>query len=167
MAKPLQKIMRYVGQHGIVWPRDIEAIGLPREYLVRLQRQGLLRAREGENDARTHLLLGPWVHGVDSTGKTRSGGREFGPAAAIDYEEVVLRWMDHYLKGTGNGVDRERPVCYFVIGRNQWRDADQWPPAARAMPAFLAPQTSGTSLGRLQTAPFDNDNKDQLQRVCI
>ena len=42
MAKPLQKIIRYVGQHGIVRPRDIEAIGLPREYLVRLHRQGQL-----------------------------------------------------------------------------------------------------------------------------
>jgi predicted transcriptional regulator of viral defense system len=48
MAKPLQKIMRYVGQHGIVRPRDIEAIGLPREYLVRLHRQGRLsRPRRG------------------------------------------------------------------------------------------------------------------------
>ena len=42
MGKPLQKIMRYFGQHGIVRPRDIEAIGLPREYLVRLHRQGKL-----------------------------------------------------------------------------------------------------------------------------
>ena len=32
--------MHYVGQHGIVRPRDIEAIGLPREYLLRLHRQG-------------------------------------------------------------------------------------------------------------------------------
>jgi predicted transcriptional regulator of viral defense system len=42
MAKALQKIMRYVGQHGMVRPRDIEAIGLPREYLIRLHRQGKL-----------------------------------------------------------------------------------------------------------------------------
>jgi len=40
MVEPLKKIMRYFGQHGIVRPRDIEAIGLPREYLVRLHRQG-------------------------------------------------------------------------------------------------------------------------------
>jgi predicted transcriptional regulator of viral defense system len=40
MPKPYQKIMQYVGQHGMVRPRDIEAIGLPREYLVRLHRQG-------------------------------------------------------------------------------------------------------------------------------
>jgi putative CocE/NonD family hydrolase len=117
---------------------------------------GLLQARKSEKDPRTHLLLGPWVHGVDNTEKTRSGEREFGPTAAIDYDEVVLRWMDHYLKHINNGVDHEEPVRYFVMGRNQWRDADQWPPAGRTMPAFLAPGTGNTSVGRLQTTPFDN-----------
>ena len=34
--------MQYIGRHGIVRPRDIEAIGLPREYLLRLHRQGRL-----------------------------------------------------------------------------------------------------------------------------
>ena len=42
MVASLQKIIRYVGRHGIVRPRDIEAIGLPREYLVRLHRKGKL-----------------------------------------------------------------------------------------------------------------------------
>jgi predicted transcriptional regulator of viral defense system len=42
MAKPLQKIMHYIREHGMVRPRDIEGIGLPREYLVRLHRQGKL-----------------------------------------------------------------------------------------------------------------------------
>jgi putative CocE/NonD family hydrolase len=121
---------------------------------------GLVKARAGDKDTRTHLLLGPWVHGVDSTAKTRSGEREFGPTAAIDYDEVVLHWMDHYLKGADNGVEREKPVRYFVMGRNQWRDADQWPPAARATPAFLAPDTDGTGSGRLQTTPFDNQDSE-------
>ena len=40
MPKPLQRIMHYVSQHGIVRPRDVEALGLPREYLLRLHRQG-------------------------------------------------------------------------------------------------------------------------------
>jgi len=42
MAKPIQKIMRYIGEHGMVRPRDIERIGLPREYLIRLHRKGKL-----------------------------------------------------------------------------------------------------------------------------
>ena len=117
---------------------------------------GLLKTRQVDKDPRTHLLIGPWVHGVDSTAKTRSGEREFGPTAAIDYDEVVLRWMDHYLKGADNGVDREKPVRYFVMGRNQWRDADQWPPTARETSAFLAPASDGSSTGRLQSSRFDN-----------
>jgi uncharacterized protein len=122
---------------------------------------GLLKARPGDKDASAHLLLGPWVHGVGNTRRTRSGEREFGPAAAINYDEVVLRWMDHYLKGLDNGVDREKPVRYFVMGSNQWRDADQWPPAAKETPMFLAPQTlapepDGARFGRLRPTPFDN-----------
>jgi len=42
MAQPFQKIMGYVGQRGMVRPRDIEALGFPREYLLRLHRQGKL-----------------------------------------------------------------------------------------------------------------------------
>ena len=34
--------MQYIREHGIVGPRDIEAIGLQREYLLRLHRQGKL-----------------------------------------------------------------------------------------------------------------------------
>ena len=39
---PLQSILQYIGEHGIVRARDIEALGLPREYLIRLYRQGKL-----------------------------------------------------------------------------------------------------------------------------
>ena len=41
-TKPFERTMQYVRQHGIVRPRDIEAIGIPREYLLRLYRQGKL-----------------------------------------------------------------------------------------------------------------------------
>jgi putative CocE/NonD family hydrolase len=116
---------------------------------------GLLKTRTQETNARTHLLLGPWVHGVDSTAKTRSGEREFGPTAAINYDDVVLSWMDHYLKGVDNGIGREKPVRYFVMGRNHWREADQWPPTARETAMFLAPGAGSRRSGRLQTTPFN------------
>jgi len=114
---------------------------------------GLLKARAGEKDPRTHLLLGPWVHGVGETGETKSGEREFVPSAAIDYDSVVLRWMDHYLKGVENGVEREKPVRYFVMGLNQWRDSDVWPPLARTAPFFLAPAATGERVGKLTEKP--------------
>src|ERR1035437_11041094 len=41
-TKPVEMTRQYVLLLGIVRPRDIEAIGIPREYLLRLHRQGKL-----------------------------------------------------------------------------------------------------------------------------
>ncbi|MGZ4731873.1 MAG: CocE/NonD family hydrolase, partial [Terriglobales bacterium] len=110
---------------------------------------GLLKARADAGDPQTHLLIGPWVHGVASTAKSKSGEREFGPVSGIDYDEVVLRWMDHYLRGRANGVEKERPVRYFVMGDDQWREADAWPPASKAASYYLVSPKSGESHGSL------------------
>lgn len=107
---------------------------------------GLFQTRRTEKDPRDHLMVGPWVHGVDSTGKTHSGEREFGPAAAIKYDEVILRWMDHYLKGMDDGVDREKPVQYFVMGSDEWHDSDIWPPTAHQTALFLSAKSSSLTL---------------------
>jgi uncharacterized protein len=86
---------------------------------------GLLAARRGEKDPRTRMMIGPWTHGGQDEAK--SGERDFGPAAPIDYDELILRWMDRYLRNIDNGVDREKPVRLFVMGDNAWRDEDSWP----------------------------------------
>jgi uncharacterized protein len=114
---------------------------------------GLLRARAGTSDPQTHLLIGPWVHGVASTAKTKSGEREFGPTAAVDYDEIVLRWMDHYLRGAANGVESEKPVRYFVMGDDHWHDVDVWPPASTATSYYLVSSKPGESQGGLSSKP--------------
>jgi putative CocE/NonD family hydrolase len=114
---------------------------------------GLLKSRSGNKDPQTHLLLGPWVHGVDNTSKTKSGEREFGPSAAIDYDDVVLRWMDHHLKDGKNGGEREKPVRYFVMGANQWRDSEVWPPRAHRTQYYFAPADAGDRVGKLVRQP--------------
>jgi putative CocE/NonD family hydrolase len=113
---------------------------------------GLLASR-GPGDPRTKLLLGPWVHGVEETGITHSGEREFGPDARIDYDEVVLGWMDHYVRGINNAVDRRAPVRLFVMGDNRWCDEPSWPPpAARSTSFFLAGGGPKSTRGKLQPA---------------
>jgi uncharacterized protein len=111
---------------------------------------GLLKARRGSGATKTSLLLGPWVHGVDETAKTRSGEREFGQSAAIDYDNLILNWMDHYLRGLDNGVDRAKPVRYFVMGSNTWRDSDVWPPVAEKTPYYLDADLKEAGIGRIQ-----------------
>jgi len=110
--------------------------------------------RRQQSQPRTQLIIGPWVHGVDATAQTRAGEREFGPAARLDYDELVLRWLDHYVKGVDNGVDKEKPVKIFVMGDNVWRAADDWPlPETKYTPLYLHPAPAGSSAGRLAWEP--------------
>lgn len=100
---------------------------------------GLVAARKGRKDLGAKLVMGPWVHGIPGPEETKAGERDFGPAALIDYDEMVLRWMDRHLRGTENGVDREKPIRYFVMGANEWREADRWPlPETRSTSLYLS-----------------------------
>jgi hypothetical protein len=103
---------------------------------------GLLAARRGEKNPRTRTMIGPWTHGGQD--ESKSGERDFGPAAPIDYDELILRWMDHYLRNIDNGVDREELVRLFVMGDNAWRDEDSWP-LTRAKEASYYLNSSGTA----------------------
>ena len=40
----------------------------------------------------------------------------------------ILRWYDHWLKGIDTGVLDDAPVRYWVMGANEWRTAEDWPP---------------------------------------
>ena len=99
---------------------------------------GLMQARSGQASSRTHLVIGPWVHGVPSPTDGRAGDLDFGPNAVIDYDELVLDFHDHYVRGIANGFAETAPVRYFVMGANEWRDASRWPPpTSRAMTLYL------------------------------
>jgi len=87
---------------------------------------GLVAARGGSKGA--HLILGAWQHGVEETQTGKTGELDFGADAGVDYDQTLLRFFDHYLKGIDNGVDRDPPARYFTMGANRWRTADTWPP---------------------------------------
>ena len=110
---------------------------------------GLLAARRETKDPRTRLILGPWVHGGEDS--DRSGERVFGPRAKLAYAEEVLRFMDLYVRGIDNGLDREPRVRAFVMGENVWKVGETLPlPETRPLPLYLA------AGGRLQRgAPTD------------
>jgi len=112
---------------------------------------GLVAARGGR-PADTALLIGPWVHGVASTATPKSGERSFADSARIDYDTVVLDWMDHYLRGRDNGVDRQPPVRYYLMGAEAWHDSATWPPKATLRPLYFGRAAPGTP-GTLTDAP--------------
>ncbi len=115
---------------------------------------GLLGARAGEKDPRTKLLIGPWIHGVDATGSTVSGDRKFGASAKIDYDQVVLDWLDHYVKGIDNGVASWPNVKYYVMGDNTWQAETAWPPGKTASePLYLGSGNAAGAKGSISAEP--------------
>jgi putative CocE/NonD family hydrolase len=89
---------------------------------------GLITARRDDPDPRTHLWLGPWRHGVAAITARKTGAIDFGPEAAIDYDDELLDFFDHYLRGVGNRYAHDAPVRYFLMGENRWLEAREWPP---------------------------------------
>lgn len=110
----------------------------------------LVRSRGGDvRRARTQMVIGPWTHGSDWH-DPKVGARDMGAASVVDYDELVLRWMDRWMKDAANGVDAEPPVRTFVMGANAWRTGDAWPPQAERRPLYLAGRASpGRAAGAL------------------
>jgi len=73
------------------------------------------------------LIIGPWVHGPANINSSTAGEWDFGPAAALDFNDLRLPWFDYWLKGRDTGVLDGPPVRLFVMGRNEWRDEADWP----------------------------------------
>jgi len=80
---------------------------------------------------RTHqrLLMGPWGHAINTT--RTLGEVDFGPDAIIDLDAYVITFFDEHLKGRQPGSPQP-PVRMFVMGANEWRNEQQWPPGTAA-----------------------------------
>ncbi len=120
-----------------------------------------LRNGAGSEFAREnqYLIAGPWVH---IPWGDRVGDANFGAAANLPTDEILLRWFNHWLKDSGE-LSSETRVRYFALGRNEWRSADEWP-AEAAFPLYLHSAGSANSRkgdGRLSAfAPEGNEPRD-------
>ena len=76
-----------------------------------------------EQKRNTHLVIGPWDHSADGDA---AGEYDFGPDADLDYVAIEADFFEHHLKG--NPLPKPpAPVKLFVMGRNKWRDENEWP----------------------------------------
>lgn len=123
----------------------------------------------GDNSrGQQQLLIGPWLHGRTNKG-SRVGDLVYPENASWPVLQHMIRWFDHYLKGTANGVEKEPTVRYYVMGAvgeenspgNVWREARDFPPQADETSYFLragkqlsqvAPQA-----GELSESSYESD----------
>ena len=73
-----------------------------------------------------YLLAGPWVH---IPWGNKIGAKDFGAEALLDTDTVLLRWFNHWLKGS-NEFANEPKIRHFAMNANTWCEASQWPDAA-------------------------------------
>jgi putative CocE/NonD family hydrolase len=111
------------------------------------------------------LIVGPWAHGPmvsDPAFARHVGEMDFGPAAVLDLNAEMLRWYDHWLRGPADAASSEPPVRYFLMGANEWRAAERWPPPGTVKRRFyLRGGRSGSARslndGRLTPEPPEGD----------
>lgn len=86
------------------------------------------RALTKHDVAGRRIILGPWEHQPNTTRDVE--GVAFGNNAVIyTFDINNLRWFDHYLKGTDNGIETEPRATYYVVGENKWHTSAEWTPA--------------------------------------
>jgi predicted transcriptional regulator of viral defense system len=109
--KPEDRILEIAGQRGIIRPRDVEAVGIPREYLIRLWRKGQLeRFKRGlyrlpEMPVSEHITL-----------------MEVAPQAPNAVICLISALNFHELT---TQVPHE---VWIAIGKSSWRPVTEYPP---------------------------------------
>lgn len=117
---------------------DFMCVGSIQSFVGRQHRGG------PKSQHQQQLLIGPWLHG-GLPKSNKIGDLTFPQNAFFDTQEHMLRWFDHYLKGIANGVEKDPPVRYYVMGAvnepeapgNVWRTAEDWPVPSKETPYFL------------------------------
>lgn len=71
----------------------------------------------------THLVIGPWDHGSDGDA---AGEYDFGPASKVNHRATEIAFFTRHLK-QDESVPAPPPVRIFVMGRNAWRDEQEFP----------------------------------------
>ncbi len=100
-----------------------------------------LKAHAGNEAARAGQRLLVTIGGHAGGGR-KIGAVDFGPAAEeFNENKITLEWYDYLLQGKQNEF-AGKPVKIFVMGANQWRSEDSWPPE-RAKESRLSLHSDG------------------------
>jgi putative CocE/NonD family hydrolase len=132
-----------------------------------LRNYARLKTEAGTDAAKRGQRLVVYVGGhAGGSASRKVGAVDFGEKLPIDEDEMILRWYDAILRGQANGVEREKPVKIFVMGKNEWRDEDDWPLSRAKSTRYFLHATGGGATGlagngTLSTAAPGEEKPDQ------
>lgn len=113
--------------------------------------------------AQSRLIIGPWSH--SGLGRRQQGKIDFGPAAELDLNQLYINWFGHWLRGYNDAVADWPRVRLFVMGVNQWRNFDRWPPPVTSSQSWFlysyGTPSRKTNHGELVTELAARETSDQ------
>ena len=80
-----------------------------------------------ETRAAQRMIIGPWSHKGSHLLPRQVAEVDFGPAAEQNVFDWIVPWFDYWLKGIQNETMDSAPVRLFVMGKNEWRNEQEWP----------------------------------------
>lgn len=108
-----------------------------------------VRLRRAGKPAR--VMIGPWGHNPSQPLQNAYFGDQ--PMPVVRSAEI--RWFDAFLKAAPEAP--VSAVSYFLMGANEWRESQSWPPAdAQQVSLYLSSKRSANSLhgdGTLEESP--------------
>jgi putative CocE/NonD family hydrolase len=75
------------------------------------------------NKEHQYLIVGPWGHAPNYP----AGERNFGKNQELPLDELQAAWFDYWLRDKPIDFDTLAPVKLFVMGKNEWRNENEWP----------------------------------------
>jgi putative CocE/NonD family hydrolase len=106
------------------------------------------------------ILIGPWPHNMSM----KFPQADFGPGSSVPIRRLQLEWFDQWLMGKDSKLVSNPPVKFFIMGSDQWREAQAWPPEeARPKSFYLASNGHANGLdgdGLLMDRPSYRDAED-------
>lgn len=114
-----------------------------------------------------YLVIAPTLHcGYKrATENTMVGAMSVGDAR-LNYDELIYGWFDHWLKNDGKSdfLANLPRIQYYLMGKNEWKTADTWPPKQADMTSFyLDSDGNANSIfgdGRLSLNPPSQPSQD-------
>jgi len=76
-----------------------------------------------EASFKSRLIIGPWSHARSVAFPNGFEPRNY----RLESLAPSLDWFDHHLSARKNQIRKRAPVEIFVMGKNEWREEQEWP----------------------------------------
>ncbi len=84
---------------------------------------GSIQRYQWQTNPQRRLLIGAWDHGA----RANSSPHAKNPVPEISWLADTLRFFDSHLCQRDTGLEHEKPVHYYTMGEEKWKQAEIWP----------------------------------------